>query len=128
MDLSALLLGKCTNLWTMNAFSGCPRVRPGRPLCFPIPQQNPNMFHYIFSSVLCIFLQASAYGEAFDSNIKVEVFGDTEAARKLIVKEEDARTENVTDSENEQDQQEVSTLIYISMRSWYSLKESTVYN
>lgn len=33
--------------------------------------------------------------------------GDVEAARKLIVKEEDSRTENLTDSDNDQDQQEV---------------------
>lgn len=49
----------------------------------------------------------SAYGEAFDSSIKVEVFGDMEAARKLIAKEEEPRADNYSESDNDQDQQEV---------------------
>lgn len=51
--------------------------------------------------------QVSAYGEAFDSSIKVEVFGDMEAARKLITKEEEPRADIYSESDNEQDQQEV---------------------
>lgn len=51
--------------------------------------------------------QVSAYGEAFDSSIKVEVSGDMEAARKLIMKEEEPRPDIYSESDNDQDQQEV---------------------
>lgn len=39
----------------------------------------------------------------------MEVVGDIDAAKKLIAKDEDSRTENLSESENEQDQQEVSS-------------------
>ncbi|XP_069939554.1 THO complex subunit 5 homolog B isoform X2 [Cherax quadricarinatus] len=58
------------------------------------------------SPLYTLWVQASAYGEAFDANIKVEVFGDVDAAKKLIAKEEDSRTENLSESDNDQDQQE----------------------
>ena len=54
--------------------------------------------------------QVSAYGEAFDSSIKVEVLGDMEAARKLITKEEEPRADIYSESDNEQDQQEVRNI------------------
>lgn len=62
----------------------------------------------VFQISVSLFSQASAYGEAFDPNIKVEVFGDVDAAKKLIAKEEDTRTENLSESDNDQDQPEVS--------------------
>lgn len=43
----------------------------------------------------------------------MEVVGDIDAAKKLIAKDEDSRTENLSESENEQDQQEVSDLVYV---------------
>lgn len=39
----------------------------------------------------------------------MDVVGDIDAAKKLIAKDEDSRTENLSESENEQDQQEVSS-------------------
>lgn len=68
--------------------------------------------------------QASAYGEAFDPNIKVEVNGDVEAAKKLITKEEDARIENFSDSENDQDQQEVRIMYLFVLRLYWKGMDS----
>ncbi|XP_069986129.1 THO complex subunit 5 homolog [Penaeus vannamei] len=69
-------------------------------------REQQRIVQLLPSPLYTLWVQASAYGEAFDPNIKVEVNGDVEAAKKLITKEEDARTENFSDSENDQDQQE----------------------
>ncbi|KAK7073958.1 THO complex subunit 5 [Halocaridina rubra] len=53
-----------------------------------------------------LWVQASAYGEAFDKDIKVEVLGDIEAAKKKNSKDEDLKGENLSDSDNDQEQQE----------------------
>lgn len=65
-----------------------------------------------FFVILNCFVQASAYGEACDSSLNVQILGDAEAARKLVTPEDDTRTE-ASDSEGELDMQEVSIRILI---------------
>ncbi|XP_069163548.1 THO complex subunit 5 homolog B [Procambarus clarkii] len=69
-------------------------------------REQQRIVQLLPSPLYTLWVQASSYGEAFDPSIKVEVFGDVDAAKKLIVKEEDSRTENLSESENDQDQQE----------------------
>ncbi|KAG0724310.1 THO complex subunit 5 [Chionoecetes opilio] len=69
-------------------------------------REQQRIVQLLPSPLYTLWVQVSAYGEAFDSNIKVEVFGDIEAARKLITKEEEPRTDTYSDSDNDQDQQE----------------------
>ncbi|KAK4314017.1 hypothetical protein Pmani_014680 [Petrolisthes manimaculis] len=69
-------------------------------------KEQQRIVQLLPSPLYTLWVQASAYGEAFDLNIKVDVVGDIDAAKKLIAKEEDPRTENLSESDNEQDQQE----------------------
>lgn len=61
------------------------------------------------SPLYTLWVQACAYGEACDSNLKVEILGDADAAKKLIQVAEDAKKVEQSDSENDQDQQEETT-------------------
>ncbi|KAK8407639.1 hypothetical protein O3P69_002291 [Scylla paramamosain] len=69
-------------------------------------REQQRIVQLLPSPLYTLWVQVSAYGEAFDSSIKVEVFGDMEAARKLITKEEEPRADIYSESDNEQDQQE----------------------
>jgi len=57
------------------------------------------------SPLYTLWVQATAYGEACDPNLKVEILGDVDAAKKMIQVNEEAKAE-LSDSENDQDQQE----------------------
>lgn len=71
-------------------------------------KEQQRIVQLLPSPLYTLWVQASAYGEAFDSNIKVEVLGDIEAAKKKNTKEDELKGENLSDSDNDQEQHEDS--------------------
>lgn len=69
-------------------------------------KEQQRIVQLLPSPLYTLWVQASAYGEAFDNNIKVEVLGDIEAAKKKNVKDDESKCENLSDSDNDQEQQE----------------------
>ncbi|KAL7645639.1 UNVERIFIED_CONTAM: hypothetical protein RMT77_004025 [Armadillidium vulgare] len=52
-----------------------------------------------------LWVQATSYGEAYDSSIIAEIMGDVEAAKKLVAADDDAKTE-ASDSDGEMEMHE----------------------